>query len=663
MVKSRKAQNRLQPTSVEQALDRFWKSRSPLGCVPDYSGFEEWVASKTTALTELPPLPLHAEDLPNHCIKLLLDLLAAATKLGITVTAEGAVVNPIRPRGSADAPSSIKQLNRMKLIYSFFASASPRLRGLVLLLAEPEVSAIALRATSSQLDYRIAFFKAVASGDGHMAFKIVGKLKEEDHDAGEVSFLEATASFHSNRLEEAVQYARAVPKFAIDYRRAFMLVLEAFALQGDVARLSDEIERTPILEYPAFFLAYVFQVAIANSTDPEHSLIRLNPIFDRFTTPSHPGEGAFRIWNRYSCQLGVQFVEQQRDSLVKRLAMQQSLSDKTDEVPTLRELQVECALRVDNDLGAKLFDVDLERAAQYIEKRLLGVFQPVTKDYIQALVTHWRIGDRLHFLGSVVANIEFLVSLSTNETWKIIVWAYQEAQIQQRTENVELLRSRLLGSPEMAEKLSEIENDVTLDRIERQLSAMGKMALRSANWDLSHASEGISLWRDAGMISLGFFRILELEFNERLIFPITYSLNLDELEICFEHLRAGELVGARKKAVAFWERLIRPLRDAKQQRKGLDLGTLETLLQKVTELKGPDHVLKARIQSSLLTNLSHSGLEAFTSGELARLVSASVREKFRNPPAHSRYTSLATAEECKKYVLTALEKLTMFTIA
>jgi hypothetical protein len=167
---------------------------------------------------------------------------------------------------------------------------------------------------------------------------------------------------------------------------------------------------------------------------------------------------------------------------------------------------------------------------------------------------------------------------------------------------------------------------------------------------------------DAGMISLGFFRILELEFNERLILPMMQAFDMDAFEQELDALKGGERHGATKKAIEFWEKMIGQLRQAKRGRKGLELGALELLLQKVSAATGVDSSLKASLHSRLCQYLSPAGIDAFKSGELAKLLSRSVRDKFRNPPAHSRYVGIATARECKSLIDSALGDLIAYTL-
>jgi len=67
------------------------------------------------------------------------------------------------------------------------------------------------------------------------------------------------------------------------------------------------------------------------------------------------------------------------------------------------------------------------------------------------------------------------------------------------------------------------------------------------------------------------------------------------------------------------------------RREGLEVGTLEHLFQTVRVVTGPDSRLKALLHSGLIPYLSPSGIDAFRSGELGRLLDLKgAREKFRN---------------------------------
>ena len=149
--------------------------------------------------------------------------------------------------------------------------------------------------------------------------------------------------------------------------------------------------------------------------------------------------------------------------------------------------------------------ITLDEAYQEIVKRLINYTPPKRKDYFQAMVTQWRVGDRSVFLANVINNLNMLVAEPTPDAWQLIMWAYQEAQILGRSSDCDLLKTKILESPTMTKKLAEAESAVSTDRLDRQLSPMGQVAFRSATWDLQSAENASGLWKDAGMISLGLF--------------------------------------------------------------------------------------------------------------------------------------------------------------
>jgi hypothetical protein len=310
------------------------------------------------------------------------------------------------------------------------------------------------------------------------------------------------------------------------------------------------------------------------------------------------------------------------------------------------------ALALDGDLVSRLSKATGDDAYQEIVKRLMNYGTPGKKDYFQALDTQWRIGDRSAFLNNALSALDTLIT-DPSEAEEALVWAYQEATLRNRRSDMELIRRKLLEVPALADKLSEIESPNKGDLLESVLSPMAKMALRSASWDLAQAEKEALLWKDAGMISLGFFRILELEFNARLILPILQKLDMERLEMGLAALKT-EPSGAANAAASFWGRMLRQLRRAKQPGRGLELGALELLLNKVASPTGVDAALKMPIHLQILQLMSPTGAEAFKSGSLAHLINGDAREKFRNPPAHSRYVGLSVARECKQYVLNVL---------
>src|SRR5262249_42843622 len=222
--------------------------------------------------------------------------------------------------------------------------------------------------------------------------------------------------------------------------------------------------------------------------------------------------------------------------------------------------QIRYALALDGDLPARLSQEGSDSAYKEIVKRLMNYGSPGREEYFQALATQWRIGERSVFLDNVLALLDHLAADSSSEARPVIVWAYQEAKLADRQRDAEQLRRKMMDIPAIAESLSDIETANANDRLEQDLSPMARLILRSANWDLNQASNEDLLWKDAGMISLGFFRIIELEFNSRVILPALHNVNISYLEASLAALKATDATRATKDAVAFWDRMLPQVR-------------------------------------------------------------------------------------------------------
>jgi hypothetical protein len=198
------------PTTVEEALDRFWKCKGIPGNVPDYYGFTSWVSEKMEAGRSA-PVPLHMQTEVAPEIRLIGELVRAAENAGIEFTPGGAVPQRDKFGRSDGRRPRLKSFNRAKLLLSFFIKLPERQRHLHFSISRAWQNIgddMNVRQDSSQFEHRVAFFDAVKVGDGHLAFKMLGRLREEEHDPGELEFLEATAYFQQNRLSEAIQHEK-----------------------------------------------------------------------------------------------------------------------------------------------------------------------------------------------------------------------------------------------------------------------------------------------------------------------------------------------------------------------------------------------------------------------------------------------------------------------
>jgi hypothetical protein len=188
------------------------------------------------------------------------------------------------------------------------------------------------------------------------------------------------------------------------------------------------------------------------------------------------------------------------------------------------------------------------------------------------------------------------------------------------------------------------EEEARRHLVAARLTPMGREAYRVACLALDAAASQDMLWRDAGLLSLGFFRIIEIEFNERFIRPVANSIALPQLEA----LIAAAPIDSK-----------RPWRDALKSLKHIISNPSERLmlghLRKMCDAFAHpppeiDANLRAFIQSAFETQLTPAGRTAFSSQELVDTISLDRVNSYRNPPAHGRFVGMSEAKTCQRLV-------------
>lgn len=200
--------------------------------------------------------------------------------------------------------------------------------------------------------------------------------------------------------------------------------------------------------------------------------------------------------------------------------------------------------------------------------------------------------------------------------------------------------------------IDDIDNHVNDRKIYDILSKKGKFAYKAALWQFEHAMNANYGTTDAGMLCLSYMRILELEINERIITNLVGHIEeIREDYNAFINMFDGE--DEREKHRKTWGYVINVLTE-KLKKESLELGPIYAVLDILRERKfkksNPDYQMSNKLRAYFDQLLTAEGRTALQDGVLADMVKPKVREKFRNPPAHTRYVRLETALECREYV-------------
>lgn len=182
------------------------------------------------------------------------------------------------------------------------------------------------------------------------------------------------------------------------------------------------------------------------------------------------------------------------------------------------------------------------------------------------------------------------------------------------------------------------------------LSDRGQFAYKAALWQFEKSVGSNYGTVDAGMLCLSYMRILELEINEKIIKKIQKNHSEQILNQYNEFLSQFEGKDKEKREKC-WNFVISNLTEKSE---GLELGAIYAVLDIVNEKKfkktRSDYQMAKGIRDIFESYLSENGMQALKDGTLAHMVEPKIRNKYRNPPAHTRYVRLEVALECKEYV-------------
>lgn len=174
------------------------------------------------------------------------------------------------------------------------------------------------------------------------------------------------------------------------------------------------------------------------------------------------------------------------------------------------------------------------------------------------------------------------------------------------------------------------------------LSEKSKWAYEAAIWQYENVMEYGSEYMDTGLLSLAFMRVLETELNARVIAPLSKAISEDTKG---KTLLDKLLVGANSYHYKF----------LKKTNKGATLGQIGHFLEEIREKSIAEYSCFYNILCNSV--LSVSGKEAIAAGLFEEMTSQKIIDKYRNPPAHSKYLQKSEAVKGKLFVEDSLRKL------
>ena len=478
---------------------------------------------------------------------------------------------------------------------------------------------------------RMRLIVAIERGAYEDAQFLLGRLDEADHDLGERAYLQALACFASGRLSRTIMFTRTVTSDAVDRPRAAWLAAKAAALTADPVALE------PLLTEISDRLTPCGWLHLLELYPPSSSGRELPAFSDKIpsTLVIVTSDPAYGEWALRHTQMMGRVIAREREIIQASLATSAVINKEEVASDPIIQRNI-AACRIEQMVGGTGHARDLA-------KRLHPAI--ATGDMRALRVVIEMLLDASDFSAVVALAKRFFSSsrLPWHHDLDIVGALYTAAiPIDERWSR----RLQRLLAPDQIELANRTARRTA---IANHLIPMARISFLAAAKELDRIRKAEDIWRDCGLIALGLFRALEIEFNARLARPLAARLDV-------ARLRAQLPEGERKVRAQ-----LRALEGVSTLGEKLMLGQLAGLLAAMSTLGNEELAtssVRAQLRVGFLALLSPEVEQAVAANQLSKMIDSSATGRFRNPPAHGEFLRLEDAGAALVHVEDALDTLT-----
>lgn len=498
---------------------------------------------------------------------------------------------------------------------------------------------------------------ALAKKQASMALKLIGSLlvKKNELDEGESYYLEGISHYINHEYSEACYYLDKVVLGNCDFNSAFSLKLECCTLMGERDKLQAYIHDNLSIVYDRWLLTYMFMTLAFVTDNPAVELPEEIKMHDHYS-PSFKSR-AIRLAAR---ALTEGFELKENALLIRSVSEDSSIFE--EDTKKLKRLNNVLSLFVLEDdsapfkdclssdsLNADSFDrVKTENTDKIYEMLLNQNPEDFDMENFRAVASiALRLKGSDAFIDLITGHLaelkkELTDGNSSTDAMEFLRMAYVESTVQGNT------------IPELAELVKdtsdEISDDINTKQIIRKLSPMGKLAFQSAE-KMLHMAEKIDFTMyDAGMLGLGYYRIIELEINQRIIFPMIKDFWIEAMT-GKKNSMDDEAWKTFVKSWKFYNNKFEAIAQSNYTGKSLMLGEIYKFFLLIrTKCEENDSFAVEAVTFMKEKLFTEKGVNKYNEGFFEEITGEIKRNRYRNPPAHTKYLSFKIAEECRDVV-------------
>ena len=536
------------------------------------------------------------------------------------------------------------------------------------------------------------------------ANRVIGALstRKEELDAGEYEYFSALVYNKSVRkyyLKKALKELEKIPQDSKEYALSFGVRAEIYAKLGDYESFLNTLAKAETLSFES--AVYYLQLMLLNLESKRFKTLNssgeydidsvvekcISSVNEQFSAVmpdmSKPQcfyilenvcEAARKILNYFKLTDFELDASEVKDSgLSLSPAREAELMEIYSQAPAeIYKQQVIIAASFDADYWDSLLEYIIILAYRYSLDKAVECMNRFFAEYAMAdnardskttllrLKVAYAFLDDGDFALSFENDIEnFKNDLSEDYYKAWLLTAYYSA-LRSRSDALDRLDEEIKNS---FNNIGEFEEDKAYNAVYGRLSKEGRLLLQSAYENYNSAIDTDYGWKDAGMLSLGFFRIIELEFKEQLIEKALK--NNPDFETKVNNMRGAYPYNSNKaKYKATFSDTGKEFNFNETinciQNKPMTMERIDLTLFFLSEECNVDSDIEAYvndIRNVFYSALTDAGKEAAKKDEIRKYISYDKRDEFRNPPAHANYLPIDKVEDCKEWVFEALSKL------
>ena len=198
----------------------------------------------------------------------------------------------------------------------------------------------------------------------------------------------------------------------------------------------------------------------------------------------------------------------------------------------------------------------------------------------------------------------------------------------------------------LQESGDESERQIVATRIKmaRKMSLKGHDALMNAEYAFAKTKGDVPGAKDYSALSLQFFRVLEIEYCEKLMYPLANVIDIEKLRSLAEQSDEDWKVNSWNRDCSYIDKI------KSGRQRSIEVGAVRTLLAHVIGYKTKEDPSAIYLRSLIDNILSDVGKQALQNKTMLDVIGENVLDRYRTPGAHTGFLPYSTACQAVDYV-------------